>query len=191
MNPKKTKKWWNVWKCLLLYKRKLRDPRAIRIWVAISHSNMTPKNPHLYLVFIQFPLCLISLDIEHAYVNLPHRPNPRQISAFSPWLQLEPHQPSSSPTKLGIGPTPFYNKHGHRVHPAAVTHQAQLVGVDGIFFMRIFPLRFAGLGRIQWKLESKGHDMVETYRASTLRLRWNWSRLFWGEGCCFVTKDNI
>lgn len=107
--------------------------------------------------------------------------HPRQISAFkSPWLQLEPHQPSSSPTKLGIGPRPFYNKHGHRVHPAAVRSPSSTGWSWWIFwwfFAEDFFVEVSRLTREQWKFESKGHDMVETYRASTLRLRWNRSRL--------------
>ena len=137
-------------------------------------------------MFIPFPLCLISLDIQNSHVSLPHRPNPRQIS--SNWLQLEPHQPSSSPTKLGIGPRPFYNKHGHRVHPAAVTSSLTMELMDfWWFFAEDFFVEVRRLTKEQWKFESKGHDMRGNIPSSTLAstLRWNWSRvkMRWNSFC--------
>ena len=148
---------------------------------------MTPKNPHLCLVFIQFPLCLISLDIQNSYVRLPRRNYIHGKSRrISPWLQLEPHQPSSSPTKLGIGPRPFYNKHGHRVHPAAVRSPSSTG-----WSWWIFHEDFAALGRSNENFESKGHDNVETYQYLVVHSDSDETgvALKWCEGCCFVTKD--
>lgn len=63
--------------------RKLRDPRAIRIWVAISHSNMTPKNssslPGFHAISVVFDIigyrtCLCQITTSYYIHGKSRRP---------------------------------------------------------------------------------------------------------------------